>query len=86
MSGRTAPFTSVIVPEGATFPAVCCAGVCTPSLFPLHNSSGRWMQCEVKVALCTFNGVQVGSEKISFSGCSVSFIVTGVTKCVWSSS
>ena len=56
---RLAPVTSVIVPEGTTFPSVCCVGVSTSSVFPLHNSSGKWMQCEVKIAACSFNGVQV---------------------------
>lgn len=51
--------TQVIIPGEIKFPPFCCVGVLTETVIPLHNSSSRWMHCEIHSILCTVNGVQV---------------------------
>ena len=51
--------TPVILPGDVKFPPVCCVGVLTETVIPLHNSSSRWMHCEIHSTLSTSNGVQV---------------------------
>ena len=51
--------TQVIIPGEIKLPPFCCVGVLTETVIPLHNSSSRWMHCEIHSILCTVNGVQV---------------------------
>lgn len=51
--------TQVIIPGEVKLPPFCCVRVLTESVIPLHNSSSRWMHCEIRSILCTVNGVQV---------------------------
>ena len=51
--------TQVIIPGEIRLPPFCCVGVLTETVIPLHNSSSRWMHCEIHSILCTVNGVQV---------------------------
>ena len=51
--------TQVIIPGEIKFPTFCCVGVLTETVIPLHNSSSRWMHCEMRSILSTVNGVQV---------------------------
>lgn len=51
--------TQVIIPGEIKLPPFCCVGVLTETVIPLHNSSSRWMHCEIHSMLCTVNGVQV---------------------------
>ena len=53
------PSTQVIIPGEIKFPQFCCVGVLTETVIPLHNSSSRWMHCEIRSILSTANGVQV---------------------------
>lgn len=54
--------TQVIIPGEIKFPPFCCVGVLTETVIPLHNSSSRWMHCEIRSILSTANGVQVRLE------------------------
>lgn len=54
--------TQVIIPGEIKFPQYCCVGVFTETVIPLHNSSSRWMHCEIRSVLSTANGVQVRDE------------------------
>ena len=68
--GATMPqSTQVIIPGEIKFPQYCCVGVFTETVIPLHNSSSRWMHCEIRSVLSTANGVQVRVE------CSLVFAV-----------
>ena len=51
--------TQVIIPGEINLPQFCCVGVLTETVIPLHNSSSRWMHCEIRSVLSTANGVQV---------------------------
>ena len=51
--------TQVIIPGEIKLPPFCCVGVLTETVIPLHNSSSRFMHCEIHSILCTINGVQV---------------------------
>lgn len=51
--------TQVIIPGEIKLPPFCCVGVLTETVIPLHNSSSRWMHCEIHSISCTVNGVQV---------------------------
>lgn len=51
--------TQLIIPGEIKFPPFCCVGVLTESVIPLHNSSSRWMHCEIHSILSTANGIQV---------------------------
>lgn len=53
------PPTQVIIPGEINLPQFCCVGVLTETVIPLHNSSSRWMHCEIRSVLSTANGVQV---------------------------
>lgn len=55
--------TQVIIPGEIKFPQYCCVGVFTETVIPLHNSSSRWMHCEIRSVLSTANGVQVSYER-----------------------
>ncbi|XP_078367466.1 uncharacterized protein LOC144651409 isoform X2 [Oculina patagonica] len=57
----------VIIPGEIKFPPFCCVGVLTETVIPLHNSSSRWMHCEMHSILSTVNGVQVPSSASAFS-------------------
>ena len=53
------PSTQMIIPGEIKLPPFCCVGVLTETVIPLHNSSSRWMHCEIPSILSTVNGVQV---------------------------
>ncbi|KAJ7319161.1 hypothetical protein OS493_036674 [Desmophyllum pertusum] len=59
--------TQLIIPGEIKFPPFCCVGVLTESVIPLHNSSSRWMHCEIHSILSTANGIQVPSSASAFS-------------------
>lgn len=61
------PPTQVIIPGEIDLPQFCCVGVLTETVIPLHNSSSRWMHCEICSVLSTANGVQVPSSTSAFS-------------------
>lgn len=58
------PSTQVIIPGEIKLPPFCCVGVLTETVVPLHNSSSRWMHCEIRSILSTANGVQVRVVKL----------------------
>ena len=62
--GAVMPSTQEIIPGEIKFPPFCCVGVLTESVIPLHNSSSRWMHCEIHFILSTANGVQVRVVKL----------------------
>ncbi|XP_068724654.1 centrosomal protein of 192 kDa-like isoform X2 [Montipora capricornis] len=66
--GATLPQSAqVIIPGEIKFPPYCCVEVLTETVIPLHNSSSRWMHCEIRSILSTSNGVQVPSSASAFS-------------------
>lgn len=64
--GAVTAATQEIIPGEIQFPPFCCVGVLTESVIPLHNSSSRWMHCEIHFILSTANGVQVGKLRSVF--------------------
>lgn len=64
--GAVTAATQEIIPGEIKFPPFCCVGVLTESVIPLHNSSSRWMHCEIHFILSTANGVQVGKLRSVF--------------------
>ncbi|XP_022796822.1 uncharacterized protein LOC111335223 isoform X4 [Stylophora pistillata] len=59
--------SQLIIPGEIKVPPFCCVGVLTETVIPLHNSSSRWMHCEIHSVLSTVNGVQVPSTSSAFS-------------------
>ena len=55
--------SQLIIPGEIKVPSFCCVGVLTETVIPLHNSSSRWMHCEIHSILSTVNGVQVSAIK-----------------------
>ena len=55
--------SQLIIPGEIKVPSFCCVGVLTETVIPLHNSSSRWMHCEIHSILSTINGVQVSGIK-----------------------
>ncbi|XP_074619097.1 uncharacterized protein LOC141877946 isoform X2 [Acropora palmata] len=79
--GATMPqSTQVIIPGEIKFPQYCCVGVFTETVIPLHNSSSRWMHCEIRSVLSTANGVQVPSTSSAFSFQSKAIIAPHTTE------
>ena len=61
----------LIIPGEVKVPPFCCVGVLTETVIPLHNSSSRWMHCEIHSILSTVNGVQVSAPLIIVYHCIV---------------
>ncbi|XP_072013925.1 centrosomal protein of 192 kDa-like [Amphiura filiformis] len=52
----------LMVPDHLRFKHVCCLGIASQSLLPLHNSGSRWLQCTLEIVSVTSNGEEISNN------------------------